>query len=173
MHYVVLAYPEISPSDYKLIQGIRKVHDRQFAMVEPHFTVVFPTAKVSESELLKYAQSLYLDVPPFNFVLTKAIVEENVYPKYYQVHLVADAPIPQITQLHDLLYTGILESELRKDIPYVPHVTIASNQDEAVMQKLADEINIEGLNIPGKIDTVTISSFGGNQVKAVTKLRLV
>ena len=105
-----------------------------------------------------------LNTQPFAFTLTKAVVEENIYPKYFQVHLVANEPIAGIVELHDSLYVGVLASELRKDIPYVPHITVASNENKELIQQLADEINKSGLAIKGDVDGVTVSSFDGTKV---------
>ena len=113
-------------------------------MVEPHFTVVFPTTKLSEPEVLEHISSIDLKTKPFAFALTKAVVKENIYPKYFQAHLVATEVIPEITKLHDDLYVSALASELRKDIQYIPHITIASNEDEKAMQELTDEMDPHG-----------------------------
>ncbi len=172
MHYVVLAYPDVSRSDYEWIQSIRKQHDKQFTMVEPHFTIVFPTTKLSESEILEHVKSIRFTLKPLDFTLAKAIVEENVYPKYFQVHLVAAEPIAEIIKLHDLLYVGALASELRTDVPYVPHITIASSEAKDVMQKLADKINSKDINISSKVNKITVSSFDGTKVVDIGQFQL-
>jgi 2'-5' RNA ligase len=172
MHYVLLAYPKISKADYDWIQEIRKVHDKQFTIVEPHFTVVFPTTKLSEKEFVENIDKQHINVRPFDFTLTKAIVEENHFPKYFQVHLVAEQKVQEIVALHDLYYVDALASELRLDIPYTPHITIASDPDEAVMQKLADEINAKQINIKGNVEEIAIGSFDGKKVTDLKKIKL-
>lgn len=172
MKYVILAYPKLSKSDYDWIQEIRKANDRQFEAVEPHFTIVFPTVKLSETEIIEHVESQPNNIESFAFALTKAVVEENIYPKYFQVHLIATEEIKEVVALHDLFYVGALASELRSDIAYVPHVTIASHEDKAVMQKLADEMNAKGVNIRGNIDTITVGSFDGEKVIDIKNFNL-
>lgn len=164
MHYVVLIYPNISEHDYKMIQGIRKTSDKQFSIVKPHFTLIFPTDKVSSSEILQHIKTVKLSTQPFNFTLTKAVVEENIYPTYFQIQLVANQPIAEIIEIHDSLYVDILANELREDIPYVPHITVASNKSRELMQQLADKINKSGIAIEGRVDKITMSSFDGTAV---------
>lgn len=162
----------MSQTDYNFVQGVRKIHDKQFTQIEPHFTIVFPETKLSGSELLEHVGSLDLDTKPFVFKLTTVVVKENTFQKSFQIHLVTDEPIPKLVRLHDLLYTGELESELRKDFPYVPHITIASNEDKVVIRKLADEINAKGLEINGRIDEITASSFDGAKVVNLKQFHL-
>lgn len=164
MHYVVLAYPDMPQSDYAKMQAIRKDHDKLFTVVEPHFTLVFPTAKPSESEILTHVASLKLDIKPFSFTLTRAVVEENIYPKYFQVHLESVEPITEVIKLHDLLYVGPLATELREDIQYAPHITVGNDDDETAMAGLADRINANGISISGRINRLTVSSYDGTKV---------
>jgi 2'-5' RNA ligase len=172
MSYVVIAFPEISQNYFEWIQDIRKTHDRQFGMIEPHFTIIFPTAKLSEEEMLKHIESFDLDTQPFTFKLTTAVVEENTFNKSFQIHLVADELIHKLVKLHDLLYTGILESEHRHDILYTPHITIAGSEEKSVIQKLADEINAKGLSIHGQINEITVGSFDGTKVSNIKEYQL-
>jgi 2'-5' RNA ligase len=173
MHYVLLAYPKLSKADYDWIQQIRKVHDRQFTIVEPHFTIVFPTAKLSEKEFVENIDNQHNNVKSFDFSLTKAVVEENHYPKYFQVHLVGNEKIEEIVALHDLYYVDALTTELRQDIPFTPHITVASNEDETVMQRLANEINAKHINVRGKIDAVVVGAFDGKKVSNIKEVKLV
>ncbi len=172
MQYVVAAYPSMSPADNNWIQNIRKVHDEQFTLIEPHFTIVFPTSKLSGTEMLKHVESLDLDTKPFSFSLSKAVTEENTFQKSFQIHLVADEPIPELVKLHDVLYLGGLESEHRKDLLYVPHITIAGSKDQNTMQKLASELNDSRFDIAGSINEITVSSFDGKKITNLARFHL-
>jgi len=172
MSFVVIAFPTVSRSDYAWIQDVRKEFDRQFDMVDPHFTIIFPTTKLSESEMLNHIETLGLDTKPFTFTITQAIVEENTFQKSFQIHLVADKPIPELTKLHDLLYTGDLESEHRQDLLYTPHITIAGSEDETAIKKLAEEINKKGLTVNGQINEITLGSFDGTRVSNIKQFQL-
>jgi hypothetical protein len=72
---------------------------------------------------------------------------------------------PHVTfVLHDALYTGALESEMRLDIPFIPHMGIGNNQDEKVIQKLVDDVNANKVSIAGAIEELTIAEYDGSKL---------
>ncbi len=167
-YYVILSYPKLSESDYKWIQGIRRVNDSLFDAVEPHFTLVFPftTEDLAVGDLIRHVEAKVQGSNVVHFTFVEAKTEQNHFPAYSQTHLVVSKGADEITQLHDLLYAdaGVLTSQLRSDIPYVPHVTVANQADQIVTQKLSETINREGIAINGLIDTVTVGMFDGKKV---------
>jgi hypothetical protein len=165
MSNVVLGYPIISESDYAWIQHIRKTEDRLFEAVKLHFTFVFPTGKLSVDELAHHTELKSAGCAVIHVRLTKAIVVEDDSKTFFHTFLIPSEGEREIITLHDKLYTDELTSELRLDIPFIPHVGIATNQDEAVMQKLADKINRDDINISGTIEELTIASYDGKQVR--------
>lgn len=170
-HYVVLAYPKFSEKDYTWIQDIRRANDSLFDAVNPHFTLVFPLPedKLAEEDLIRHIELKVRGLEPVQFTLTKATTEQNHFPAYSQTHLVASDGANEIARIHDLLYTGILASLLRNDIPYVPHVTIANQADQVNINTLTETLNRENITIKGIIDTVTFGLFDG---KKVTTLKI-
>ena len=170
MKYVVLAYPNLTKNDYQWIQSIRKKHDIQYSAVKPHFTIVFPTEKLKESDFTKQINSRPSKSTSIDFTLTKAVVTENIYPKCYQVHLVASNQISGLIDLYNNFYNGLLSEEKRSDIIYIPHITIASNESSNLMLDLASTINKNGININGSIDNVVFASFDGKKVIDIKKL---
>jgi hypothetical protein len=112
MSNVVLGYPATGQPDYDWIQHIRKTEDRLFDAVEPHFTFVFPTSKLSVEELALHTELKSKGFAVIHVRLTKAVVVK----------------------------------------------------DDSVMQKLADRINRDGVNITGTIEELTIASYNGKRV---------
>jgi len=172
MSNVVLGYPKISPPDFDWIQAIRKTDDRQFEIVKPHVTFVFPTTKLAEDELVTHVHKKVAGVDRFKITLSKAVVVEDDSKKFFHTFLVPSEGYDEVITLHALLYTGDLSSELRADIPFIPHVGIASNENEATMQALADKLNATGINIAGSIDELTVAEFDGKRVHDTAKVLL-
>jgi len=141
-------------------------------MVKPHFTIVFPTDKITGLDLLKHIESIDLHTDSFNFTLDKAMVVEDIHSRYYQIQLVSDKPISEMIKIHDRLYSGLLDKELRKDSLYTPHITIAGSDDATTVKELARNIHKEGLDISGKINKITLSSFDGERVSNIRDFRL-
>jgi len=173
MHFVVLIYPKIDSVDYDFIQNIRLEHDKQYSMADPHFTVVFPTQEPTESWLINHTTEKFKNIKMFSLLLTKATVQHNQFSNQFEVFLLPDEIDRNIARLHDLLYEGELASELRTDIPYVPHITVASNDSRDEMEKLATSISQKSLSIECIIDEVTICTFDGKEVKSIENIHLL
>lgn len=170
---VIISYPEISQADFRWIQGIREEHDRQYKIVRPHVTFVFPTAKLSIEQLAQHAEEKVRGESKIAIELTEATVVEDGSKKYFHVFLVPSTGKEKIITLHNLLYTGDLASELRLDIPFIPHVGIAANESRTTAQALADTIiNTEGIDIRGFLSALTIASFDGKSVHDIKQIQL-
>jgi 2'-5' RNA ligase len=172
MSNVVLGYPIISPADFEWIQNIRRTNDRLYEAVNPHFTFVFPTTKLSEDDLIRHTRQKSKGISKIKVTLSKAVVVEDDSKTFFHTFLVPSDGDIDIVALHDLLYTDSLSSELREDIPFVPHVGIATNESESVMQDLADKINADSINISGSIDTLTVASYDGKRVHDIMEMQL-
>lgn len=162
--YVVIVYPTISEGDYRWIQSVRQANDPQFTMVNPHITLVFPFKgdRITKVELIDHVSSAIGSTKRFDFEIEKVVVGRNN--SDFQVHILIGHGKNEITSIHDILYHGMLSPELRKDIPYAPHITVASAADKSSIQKLAKSINNESLHIKGTVDRITVGLFDGEKV---------
>jgi hypothetical protein len=155
-----------------LIQVIRASRDRLYTAVDPHFTFVFPTEKLSAEALADHTESVIQGCSKIGFVLTKALVVKDDPNSSWHAFLIPSIGAAEVTTLHDLLYTDTLASELRPDIPYIPHIGIAANQDSVVVEELVDNLNAKPINIVGVIEALTVSTFDGIRVKDTKRLSL-
>lgn len=171
MSNVVLGYPVISKSDYDRIQGLRKIHDKLYQVVEPHFTFVFPTVRLSAADLIMHTKLKSAGAHKIAIALSKATVVEDDSKTFFHTFLIPSEGGQEIVELHDLLYGGDLASELHPDIPFIPHVGVGTG-DASSMQRLADKINTEGINIVGSIDALTVASYDGKIVNDIEKIPL-
>ncbi len=171
MSDVVVGYPDISKSDYDWIQNIRKVHDKQFSLLQPHFTFVFPTDKLPIDELASHVEVRVSGTPVVEFKLTKAVVIEDASKASSYIFLVPSEGSDEINKLHDELYKDKLASELRLDLPFMPHVTIGTGSHES-MEDLAKSLNEQGINIAGVISALSVASYDGQHVTEFRRLEL-
>jgi 2'-5' RNA ligase len=172
MNTVVISYPLISKSAFKWIQTLRKEYDRQYEIVLPHFTLIFPTEKLSGDEMIEHVKSRLDDQPKIAFRLTKAIIVEDASKTFFHTFLVPGEGAQEIITLHDRLYAGTMATELRLDTPFIPHIGIGSNASEEVMKELRDKVNSAGLPIEGYIDALTTATFDGKTVNDVKTIGL-
>lgn len=70
-----------------------------------------------------------------------AIVVKDALSDNTHTFLTPDEGFREIVKLHDHLYRGALANELRLDIPFIPHITVAISPDANVCKRIADDIN--------------------------------
>lgn len=165
MAYLALAYPDIDQSDYDWIQGIRKNHDkRYFDVVEPHFTLVFSTDKLSLEDFVEHVKEKIGAFRVFDISLDSAKVVEDDSKDFYHEFLIPSKGFDEINKIHDELYTGLLESELRHDIPFIPHVGIGTSDEYKEAEKVVRMIEQAQRPIIGTVSKITIVEFDGKKV---------
>ncbi len=173
MALLVLAYPEIEKKDFSLIQSFREKYDeRYFSIVNPHFTIVFPVFNTDINTFIPHVSSVAKKFNEFYFVLRCAQIVKDFFSDYTDVFLIPEEGYRIFVKLHDALYTGPLEKDLRLDIPFIPHIGIANNLDPLKCKSLADELNAKNLEIVGAISKLDIVSFENNMVTPITKIKL-
>lgn len=139
----ILIFPKFNNID--AIQAIRKKYDRLYDKLNPHITLVFPFVDdISDDELIKEVEKILSEYQKF-LVRFKGVSLSN--DNYLFLNCLKGKE--EIISLHDALYSGNLSRHLRKDIPYVPHVTlgqsntnILSDFDEEFIATI-DEVCIE------------------------------
>lgn len=156
MAHLAIAYPSIAQNDHAWIQSIRQQHDPNYALVAPHFTLVFHVLTQTAASFGEHLRSHLQDQPPITFVLCCALVVKDALSDHTHTFLVPDQGFGDLVKLHDKLYTGILASELRLDIPYIPHITVATSPDASLCKHIADEINQQHINITGTIAAIDL-----------------
>jgi 2'-5' RNA ligase len=169
---VVVGYPSISKHDFDWIQLVRSQHDDQFKIIAPHFTLVFPCRLKNQQDLINHVQARVKGIPPIPFSIKKVIAVKDRLSENTHLFLTPEEGSNAILKLHDRLYTDILASELNRDVPFIPHITLGKSLDPDRIQRLAAEINTRNLAIKGTLDTLVVASFDGQQVKTLAYIQL-
>lgn len=174
MRYLaVVNYPTLADDDGKWIQSVRQEHDPlYFDVIGPHFTLVFPTEGVSESALIDHVRRHVPDSPAFDVVFRCAILGDPDFLDHAHAFLTPDEGFSDVVRLHDRLYTGLLASELRLDLPFIPHVGIASTSTPEACKAVVDEINAEEFEIRGRVDTLDVIGYDGESVWTIEQFSL-
>jgi len=173
MSLLVLAYPKIEKQDYEWIQNIRSKEDERFYdVVEPHFTLVFPVSNINQEVFINHVQKVSKKYGTFYFALRCAQIVKDSFSNYTDVFLVPEEGYRIFIKLHDALYTGPLEEELRLDIPFIPHIGIANHKDARKCKELADRINTQNPEIIGAINKLSIVSYENDKVLNLTDVFL-
>ena len=173
MSLAVLSYPALSADDFAWIQSIRREHDLlYFEVVNPHFTLVFPTDAVSEQVLLDHVRGHIRESAAFEIVMRCAILGDPDFQDHAHAFLMPDEGFSDVVRLHDRLYTGPLAAELRLDLPFLPHLAIANAPTPRGCKAIVDRINAEPFEIRGRIDSVDVIRYEEDRTWTIEQFSL-
>jgi hypothetical protein len=170
---LVVNYPTLSAGALEKIQSVRQQHDLlYYDVVAPHFTLVFPVVDRDEKSFIAHVDQVTRSIPSFDFVIRCTALGDDAFSGYAYVLLVPDEGYSRIVRLHDRLYTGILASELRLDIPFIPHIGIANDLDPQVCKTIVDHLNATDFEICGKVQRLDVIWYEKNQVGTIAQFEL-
>jgi 2'-5' RNA ligase len=169
----VVAYPELHSSDFEFVQNIRRVYDNYFRVMLPHFTLVFPVASLNAADLVEHVRQVTQKTSTFEFVVRYSVLVKDSFSPNTHLFLVPNEGNSDFHRLHDRLYTGLLTSMLRLDIPFIPHITVGNFANGSACKMVADELNEKGYEISGKITSVNVLEIEPNQVRTLERLYLL
>ena len=151
-----VAFPSLDESDARFLGEIRARHDRQVAVLGPHFTLLFGCDRVDEAEYIEHVRAIAATTQALRFACIETEPDSDDDDGRGYVYLVPELGRVELMALHDQLYTGPMAPHLRKDKRFVAHITIghAADYDAAVM--LCDELNDQGIDITGSIDALVV-----------------
>jgi hypothetical protein len=160
-----LCYPKLTPKDRQFINEFRHENDIPFRdVVAPHFTMVFGCSNIPESEYREHVRAVAQSQGVIHFSCRYTMVCNDDSNNNYYVFLVPDEGFSEISKLHDRLYLGLLAPYLRLDIPYIPHIGIATIPNAQLIKALCQELNSIGVAISGQIDTISVCSYDGSKI---------
>jgi hypothetical protein len=173
MPLLVIAYPEFSTGDYQWIQEFRKNYDELFyKIVEPHFTIVFPTFGFSSADFIEEMEEKSKDVKAFDVEIKSAVMNKDSFNDYWHVFLTPDQGNSDVIKLHDKLYSGEIANTLMMEVQFVSHIGIGNSKDKSVCKKLADEINDMDIRIVGRIASLDVVNYENDKVETIQKIHL-
>ncbi len=172
MALIALSYPSISEANWQWIQSIREQHDSNFPVVTPHFTLVFPTFDREPQPFSQHVRTQVLGQAPISIVLRCALVVKDSLGDVTHTFLVPDQGFSDLVKLHDQLYRGFLVDQLRLDIPFIPHINVATSLDPMVCKGVADEINGQNVCISGSIRIIDIVQYANRTVTTLEQISL-
>lgn len=165
-----IAYLSVDAQAQAFIDGFRRQHDPQVDMVAPHFTMVFGCKAIAQVAHIDHVAAVAQHTPVIPFRCRYAMLGADDFDgKTAYVFLVPDEGNSAISRLHDRLYTGVLAGQLQLEVPYVPHITIASTQDRAAAKALCDGLNQAGIDIAGQLQSLTVGALKDGRLQAVAE----
>ena len=174
MAFLVLAYPNLQDSDFEFIQEFRKDNDElYYSVVEPHFTVVFPTFDKTKEDFCKTIFDTTIGLEKIDFAIRCATISKDAFNEYYHCFLVPDEGYSKIIKLHDKLYSEQLKDNLLLDIDFVPHIGVGNSKDKFDCKKMVDNLNKRDFLIKGTITNLTIVDYNDDKVIKLQDIKLL
>lgn len=130
----ILLFPDFN--NINIIESIRKKYDPLFKHIKPHITLVFPfDSDIPNEELKKHIENSLKEIEPFKIKL-KGITGTLDNYLFLNIKVGND----KIIEIHDRLYTGILEKFHYKRITYIPHITVGNILDDKQFGKALNDV---------------------------------
>ncbi len=147
----VLAYPVFEPSCAKRINDFRAVHEPQRAtLVRPHVTLVYGLPDEHIAAVSELIETTSRTTGEISVSFDDSAVAFDPFEKTYKIFLLCGAGGSELTALHAHLYRGEHGVELNSEQPFQPHMTIATYDKRADIEKV-DIRNVGGLPLIGTI----------------------
>lgn len=173
MMFAVISYPKFIPNEGETIPVMRAIYPKlTYPKFAPHFTFVFPQGSVGADSLIQHVQAVAANQARIPFVIRRAEAVQDSLSENMYLFLVPEGGNDAVIQLHDELYSGVLATELRADIPFIPHITLGYTADSAYCQQAADELNAQAFELRGMIDTLDMVQLEGDSGQTVAQILL-
>lgn len=167
----VVAYPTLTERDRRWVESVRASHDPQAARLSAHFTYVFPTV-LSAPALVDHVTVVAARFRTIPFVIRRAIALRDPMTGKSHVFLTPDEGRDSMIALHDGLYGETLQVHLRRDIPFEPHITVATVETFGECEGLAHAMNGAFPTIRGVVNALDVVEVEPAAVRTVRSVPL-
>jgi hypothetical protein len=173
MSICLLAYPNISTSDYKRIQEFRKHNDElYFRVVEPHFTLVFPLSGLELEPFIAEIKKQVRGFRSFDFCIRCSTLNKDAFNDSYHAFLVPDEGYSHLVKLHDRIYADRLFPYRALEVDFIPHIGIGNSKDPLKCIEMVNRWNSTEFAIPGHVSELDIVSYENDIVQTVLRIPL-
>ncbi|PYQ06206.1 MAG: hypothetical protein DMF82_06935 [Acidobacteria bacterium] len=167
----VVAYPLLGDVDRQWIDSTRIKHDPQVRLIAAHFTLVFPVDFDADAATA-HVRSVVGAAAPISFVIKHARAVRDQPGAGGHVFLVPDDGYPELVALHDRLYDGPFRQYLRREVPYVPHITVAAHAVFERCVAIAQELLADARFPEGRIESIELIRVEADAVRCIASLSL-
>lgn len=150
----IILFPSFD--NINIIEGIREKYDPLANCIAPHITIVFPfDSDMSTDDLKLHFNKVLKGMKKFNVQLKDFTGDFRDGYLFLNVKKGND----NIIELHDRLYSGILDPFLFRKLTYCPHLTVGRLQQQIEFDKALDELSCYSESFEIVIDKVYIENI--------------
>ncbi|HWB49016.1 MAG TPA: 2'-5' RNA ligase family protein [Stellaceae bacterium] len=165
----VVAKPEFAKADLEWLTQLRQT--KAHSPGPPAFTLVFPGAD-SAIATVRHVEAVCAATGRIRFCLRSAMIVPEHKTGWFHIFLVPDEGFGAIIRLHDRLHVGPLACCWRPDVPYIPHLTVASTRELDHARTMMASLNAKDLGIAGRIDALDVQARDANETHCVAHVPL-
>ncbi len=173
MSLIAICYPEIAKKEFDWIQSLRKRYDNDgYNLLDAHITFIFPIEKIEQSEFLDHIRPKITKSSAIEIELVRFKLSDKTFQGKWFIFLMPEKGQKEIFELHDILYSGSLASELSVEYPFDPHMTIGRLKDKNQCQDIIEKLNEKSFCIKGRINTIDAANYKNNLISTIEKINL-
>jgi 2'-5' RNA ligase len=164
-------FPKLDTSDFNKIQEFRKRYDLNFALIQPHITLVFPIENAKEDEILEEIKSQSSAFKKVQISFNKAAVHNDLLSPNYFCFLNVKKGAEMLMEMNKKLYANKLKTHLL-DLPYLPHITLGNSLNKSEVENMASIWNAKSYEINASLDEIEILGWENNSIISLEKIQL-
>lgn len=154
MKRAIILFPSFD--NINIINRIREKYDPLANCIAPHITIVFPfDSDISIDDLKSHFNKVLKGTKKFNVQLKDFTGDYRDGYLFLNVKKGND----NIIELHDKLYSGILERFLFRKITYCPHLTVGRLDQQIEFDKALDELSCYDKSFEIVIDKIFVENI--------------
>lgn len=155
----VAAIPHLRDADARAIDTVRRAHNPQAALAEPHVILAFGQP-VAEGPALSQLRELAAALWPCDAVFRRAMPWWTGQGPA-QVLLLPDEGLSTLGRWHDSLHRpgSLFATARRADLPFVPHIVLASTPGELAARSIADDWNARRMVVRAVFSTLALGQL--------------
>lgn len=162
MALLIVAPLDASRLDLGRIEAIRRRHDPDHALIGAHVTLVFPFETPDAQTARDHLAAIAARQGAIALRLSAYLAVRDAGDRKSHAFLVPDQGRAEVEDLHDALYSGPLAGQLRADIPFIPHVTVAAREHHDEAEDLVRELG--QVAITARLPRLELIAFDGAAV---------
>lgn len=90
----------------------------------------------------------------------------------WTAQLLPDQGLPKLMWMNNFFHSGPIAEHLHLDVPYVPHLTVASATVAQQVKALSDELNADTIEVDAQFKTADVLRIGNGTVTREAKYEL-
>ncbi|WP_026884721.1 2'-5' RNA ligase family protein [Clostridium akagii] len=154
----VILFPKFN--NYNSINSIREKYYPLVKCIPPHITIVFPfESNISTNELNEHFKESLKGIKKFDIQLKDITGDFRDGFLFLNVKKGND----NIIELHDKLYSGILQNFLIKKITYCPHLTVGRLKEQKEFDNVINELSCFSGKFKTVIDKIFVENIDINE----------